>query len=193
MRQRKLTPDEAFEEYLVYQIRLFEYMEMFQVELDICEGSYKPKVLGHGQAEFSTTVRTYLTGIFASMVDVPKGSLNVFDVWLALYPEDRKDEILRVWKAIESTVDAIREYRNKVAFHASKSLKEYLKVRGSFFANRKDVIKAMQEFLRLAETLMRAQGTILGFETRLDRALKTNFPDENAEKLQQLKQYFIIG
>ncbi len=193
MRNRKLTQDEAFEEYLVYQIRIFEYMEMFQIELDICEGKYEPKVLGHGRAEFASTVRIYLTGIFASMVDVPKESLNVFDVWLALYPEDRKAEIVKVWKDIESTMDAIREYRNKVAFHATKSLKEYLTVRGGFSANRGEVIKAMQQFFDLAATLIRAQGTMPDFETRLDRVLKKSFPGQSPEKLQQLRQYFIVS
>ena len=30
MRNRKLTQEEAFEEYLIYQIRLFEFAEMFR-------------------------------------------------------------------------------------------------------------------------------------------------------------------
>jgi hypothetical protein len=192
VRNRTLTQDEAFEEYLVYQIRFFEYMEMFQIELDICEGRYAPKVLGHGKAEFATTVRTYLTGIFASMMDVPKGSLNVFNVWLALYPADRKNEIVKVWNSIGSIMGTIREYRNKVSFHATKSLKEYLNVRGAFFANRSEVIKAIQEFWNLAERLMRTQGTIPDFEARLDRTLRKSFPRENPEKLQQLKDYFIV-
>lgn len=104
MRNRRLSQDEAYEEYLVYQIRLFEYSEMFQIELDICEGRYEPTILGHGRAEFATTVRNYLTGIFASLMDRQGGALNVFAVWVELYPEDQKAEIVRVWKAIEPNV-----------------------------------------------------------------------------------------
>lgn len=193
MRNRNLTQDEAFEEYLVYQIRLFEYMQMFQIELDILEERYQPKVLGHGRAEFATTVRNYLTGIFASLMDKQGKALNVFDVWVQLYPDGRKAEIVRVWKAIEPTVTTITEFRNNVAFHTNKSLVEYLKIRGDFYEKRGEVVKAMQEFWGLAATLMKAQRTIQDFETRLDRTLKRSFPNESPEKLKCLKEYFVIG
>jgi hypothetical protein len=193
VRNRNLTQDEAFEEYLVYQIRLFEYMQMFQIELDIVEGRYQPSVLGHARAEFATTVRNYLTGIFASLMDKQGEALNVFDVWAELYPEDRKAEIVRVWKAIEPNVKTIMEFRNNVSFHINKSLAEYLKVRGDFYEKRREVVKAMQEFLSLAATLMKAQSTIPDFEARLDRTLKKKLPDESPEKLQRLKEYFIVG
>lgn len=193
MRNRKLTQDEAFEEYLVYQIRLFEYIEMFQIELDICEGRYKPTILGHGRAEFATTVRNCLTGMFASLMDKQGDAIDVFDVWAELYPEDRKAEIVRVWKAIEPNVKTIREFRNNVAFHTNKSLAEYLRVRGNFNDQRAEVVKAMQEFFGLAATLMKAQRTIPNFEERLDFTLKKKFPEVGAGKLQRLKEYFIVA
>jgi hypothetical protein len=43
MRYRKLTRPQALEEYLVYQIKLFEYLQCFGVELDIIDGKYKPE------------------------------------------------------------------------------------------------------------------------------------------------------
>jgi len=193
VRDRNLSQDQAFEEYLVYQIRLFEYFQLFQIELDIIEGRYQPRVLAHDPVEIATTVRIFLTGIFASMMDKPRKALNIFDVWVALYPEEWKPEILRVWRAIQPAVEMIMEYRNEVAFHANKSLGEYLRARGNFHENRGQVIQAMQEFLDLAARLMKAQGAIPDFEARLDRTLTKNFPDQSPEKLQRLKEYFVKG
>lgn len=53
MRNRKLTQEEAFEEYLIYQIRLFEFAEMFQVANDILGGvtSQQLSVVGQESSE----------------------------------------------------------------------------------------------------------------------------------------------
>ena len=127
-------------------------------------------------------------------MDMPGDSLNVFDIWVELYPKDGKAEIVRVWKAIESTVKLIRAYRNNVAFHTNKSLGRYLKARGSPYGKKgQEVVKAMQTFFGLAATLIRAQRTIPDFEARLDRVLKKNLPDESPGKLQRLKEYFVVS
>jgi hypothetical protein len=192
VRNRKLDPDQAFEEYLVYQLRLFEYLQMFQIGLDIIEGRYKPEsALGHGPDDFGTTVRGCVAGLFASLMDKQGDALNVFDVWAELYPEDCRAEILGVWKAIKSTVKIIRAYRNNVAFHANKKLKEYLKGRGGFYERRGEVVEAMQQFWGLAAKLIKEQRRIPDFERRLDGTLKKNLPDASPEKLRKLKDYFI--
>jgi hypothetical protein len=188
---RKLSSGEAFEAYLVYQFRIREYIQMFQILRDIQEGRYCPE--GTGPECPATTVLTYVTGIFASLMDTAKKSLNVFDVWEALYPQDFQAEIIGVRKAIEPSLIIIRSYRNNVAFHANVKLKEYVKAMQDFRNQRTKVVAAIEEFLALAEKLFRDQGRIPDCETRLDRALKKNFPRATPEALQRLREYFTFS
>ena len=83
---------------------------MFQILRDIQEGRYCPE--SSGPESPAITVLTYVTGIFASLMDTSKKSLNVFDVWEGLYPKDFQAEIVGVRKAIEPALKIIRNYRN---------------------------------------------------------------------------------
>jgi hypothetical protein len=186
---RKLNSDKAFEAYLVYQIRIREYIQMFQILRDIQEGRYCPE--SSGPESPATTVLTYVTGIFASLMDKTEDALNIFDVWEALYPSDLQGEIVDVRNAIEPTLKTIRNYRNKVAFHANRNLKEYVEAMKDFRKQRSDVVLVIQRFLELAEKLVKDQGRIPDYESRLDHALKNVCPNASEQKLQRLKAYFI--
>lgn len=191
MANRKLKTDEAFEAYLVYQLRVREFFQMFHILLDIQNGTYCPE--SQGPEPPATIVRTYVTGIIASLVETQTRALNVFDVWEALYPPDVQAEIIRVRNAIEPALNVIRHYRNNVAFHANMKLKEYVKAMQDFHNQLGNVVAAIQEFLGLAEKLIREQGRIPDYESRLDRALRGVSPHASPEKLQKLKEYFIRG
>ena len=189
MANRKLKSDEAFEAYLVYQFRVREFLQMYQILRDIQERKYSPERSGPECP--ATTVLTYVTGIFVSLVDTQKQALNVFEVWEALYPPDMQDEIIGVRKAIEPNLGIIRRYRNNVAFHANMSLKKYVKAMQDFRNHRGNVVAAIQQFLGLAEKLMNERGKIPDYESRLDSALKSISPNASPEKLQTLKEYFV--
>src|SRR5229473_4388584 len=132
MRDRKLTRTEALEEYLVYLIRLYEYIHTFKVVLDIEDGKYKPEpLLGHGPDEFQGTLRSLSYGLFASLMDAQKMALDVFDVWVVLYPKD-EERIVATWKKIEPYIQLIRDFRNDVAFHANKNPRRYFDTRRLF-------------------------------------------------------------
>jgi len=129
MRDRRLTRAEAIEEYLVYQIRLYEYLHTFKIVLDIKDAKYKPETpLGHGSDEFLGTLRSLSYGLFASLMDPQNMALDVFDVWVVLYPEKEK-RIIDTWKKIEPHIQLIRDFRNDVAFHANKNLRRYFETR----------------------------------------------------------------
>jgi hypothetical protein len=185
---RKLKSDEAFEAYLVYQFRVREFLQIFQILRDIQEGRYLPE--RSGPESPATTVLTYVTGIFASLVDTQRQALNVFEVWQALYPADMQVEIIEARKAIEPNLKIIRNYRNNVAFHANVKLGGYVMAMNDFRERRGDVAPAIQRFLELAEKLMKEQGRIPDFENRLDCALKSISPNASTEKLHTLKEYF---
>src|SRR5690349_3164436 len=101
MRDRKLSRAEAMEEYLIYQIRLYEYLHMFQIALDIKDGKYNPEnPMGHKNEDFVGTVRNACYGLFASLMDQDNHALDVFDVWRALFPE-KEDAVVATWKRVE--------------------------------------------------------------------------------------------
>lgn len=189
MANRKLNSDEAFEAYLVYYLRVREYLQMFQILLDIQEHRYCP--VSSGPESPATTVLTYVTGIFASLMDKARKALNVFDVWEALYPSDLQAEIVDVRKAIEPAVRIIKNYRDNVAFHANMNLKQYIQAMRDFRDQRINVVPAMQKFLDLAIKLFTEQGRIPDYGSRLERVLKNISPDAGPEKIQRLKEYFI--
>jgi hypothetical protein len=192
MRDRKLTRAEAVEEYLVYQIRLFDYLHCFQAALDIKDGKYKPEsVLGHGPVEFASTFCNLSLGLFASLMDPQNMALDVFDVWVVLYPE-KEAKIIEVWKEIEPHIQLVRDFRNDVAFHANKNLRRYLETRGSFFDKRAKVMVAMQVFWGLAAELIKDQHKALpDFDNEIDPILKKAVPGASREQIDNLKSVFI--
>ncbi len=192
MRDRRLTRAEALEEYLVYQIRLYEYLHCFQIARDIKDGKYKPESsFGHGPAEFLDTLRTTSYGLFASLMDKHNKALNVFHAWVVLYPKS-ETRIVEVWKKIEPHVELIRKFRNDVAFHANKNLRRYLKTRGSFYEKRVEIIAAMQEFWGQAAELIKEQDKVLpNFRAEIEPFLKKALPEANSGEIEKLKDYFI--
>jgi hypothetical protein len=85
-------------------------------------------------------------------MDPQNMALDVFDVWVVLYP-DREARIIEVWKKIEPHIQLIRDFRNDIAFHANKNLRRYVETRRLFNAKREEIIAAMQEFWGLAAEL----------------------------------------
>ena len=192
MRNRKLTHAEAVEEYLVYQIRLFDYLHCFQAALDIKDGKYRPElVLGHDVTDYASTFRNLSFGLFASLMDSQNVALDVFDVWVVLFPE-KEARIVEAWKTIEPYIPLIRDFRNDVVFHANKNLRRYLETRGSFYEKRMEIMGAMQEFWGLAAELIKDQSKVLpDFGTEIDPILKKAVPNATQEEIARLKALFI--
>jgi hypothetical protein len=194
MRERQgLTRDQALEEYLVYQIGLFEYLQLFQIASEIVDGKYQPEnTLGHGPEQFVRTLFNLSIGLFASLMDKDNRAINVFDVWVVLYPE-KKQRIVEVWKKIEPHMYLIRRFRNDVAFHATKDLVRYLETRELFQAKKAEVLPAMQEFFDLAAELMKEQQKALPkFPDEIDPILKKARPSASLKEIAGLKSFFIL-
>jgi hypothetical protein len=192
MRNRRLTRAEAVEEYLVYQIKLFEYLNCCQAVLDIKTGKYKPEFpLSRGAVKFGSTFENLTFGLFASLVDPVKMSLNVFDVWVVLYP-GKAQRIVQVWKKVEPHIKLIRQFRNDVAFHANKNLRRYFETYLSFHQKSTELAAAMREFLRLATELLKEEHTALpDLGNEIDPILKKAFPGKSRQQIDRLKSIFL--
>jgi hypothetical protein len=130
-------------------------------------------------------------GLFASLMDKDYRAINVFDVWVELFPE-KEQRIRELWKKIEPHIGFIRQFRGDVAFHANKNLAQYLETRGSLRAKRADVLTAMQEFWALAAELMREQDKALPkLSADIEPVLKKAVPSASPEEIERLRSFFI--
>jgi hypothetical protein len=200
MRNRKLTHEEAIEEYVIYRLRTCEFLRIFQIALDIIDDTYKPRdPLGHGAGEFIGNLRAVSAGLFASLIDKHTDALNVFDVWLALFP-GKKDRIDETWRKIEPQIDLIRDHRNHIAFHANKDPGVYFETYYRFKEKSAEITTAMQEFWKLAVELMNDEGnTLPDLRKEIEPVLKkieaaiyvVNKKTLSETEREELKDYFI--
>jgi hypothetical protein len=200
MRKRNLTREQALEEYVVYRKRVRELLDMAQVARDIKRRSYEPRdFLGRGPGRFSNAVGNAIMGLFASLLDHHKAALNVFDVWLALFP-GKRGKINQTWQAVEPHVQSIRNYRNDIVCHANKSLRRQAETYLTYHKQLDEVVKAMQRVSQLAAELMRDEATALPnlrveTEPILNRALAPLAnqlgPEAAPAAVRQLKRYFL--
>jgi len=176
----------------VYQIRLFEYLNCFEVVLDIKNGKYKPDFpLSRGAVKFGSTFENLTIGLFASLMDKHGAALNVFDVWKILYPE-KVQRIDEVWKKVEPHIKLIRQFRNDVAFHANKNLRRYFETYLSFHQKSTELAAAMREFGRLATELLKEEHTALpDLGNEVDPILKKAFPGKSRQQIDRLKSIFL--
>jgi hypothetical protein len=128
-------------------------------------------------------------GIFASLIDKQTDSLNIFDVWATLFPNE-KPRIDETWARIEPHISLIRDYRNKVSFHATKDLGDYIKAHETYARNEQEIGTAMEEFGKLALDLIRdEQKALPKLRDEIGPVLRNaGVPDEDLEKA---KDYFI--
>jgi hypothetical protein len=130
-------------------------------------------------------------GLFASLMDPQDMAVNVFDVWVVLYPE-KQQRILEVWKMIEPHIQLIRDFRNDVAFHANKNFRRYLNTRWLFEVKKAEMMPAVGEFWILAGQLMREQSKALpDFADDIDPILQKAVPGASREQIDRLKSIFI--
>jgi hypothetical protein len=199
MRHRNLSRDEALEEYLIYRKRVRELLDMRQISRDITGGKYKPRdFLGRGPERFSHAVGNAIMALFASLLDPQNHALNVFDVWLALFPA-RRDKINHTWGLVKPHIQLIRNYRNDIASHANKSIRRQAETYLNHHKYLDEVVRAMQNVSQLAADLMRDEPTALPnlraeTEPIIERALAPLVgnlgPSPQPEVLEALKTYF---
>ncbi len=199
MLQGKLSREEALEEYIVYRKRLRELLDLAQIARDIKEGKYQPRDLrGRGPDRFSHAVGNALVGLFASLIDPQEHALNVFDVWVVLFPE-KKDRITETWKTVEPHVQLIRDYRNDIVCHANKNLRRQAQTYLNYHKHFRQIVEAMQKVSHLAAELLRDEPSALPklrseMEAILDQALAPPVTDLHANQSQvitELKRYFL--
>ena len=96
------------------------------------------------------------------MIDKAKEAIDVFDVWLALFPAEQ-GEITRVWQENKVAFELLRDFRNTTAFHGNKALSEHLRVRAQVLKS-KPVEKASQALFDLSIRMLRIETASTDFK-----------------------------
>ena len=139
--------------YCIYRQRIEEFLHLFLLwDAMLAGGSVPNNVMGHEAEHFANTLRTATLGWLASLVDEHKSALNVFDLWLKIFPE-RQADIVKVRDEIRPHLKLLIEFRNKTAFHANKSLDQHRKVRKAL--QNPAMSTATQSFLALCIDLLK--------------------------------------
>ena len=151
---RDFKSDQDRDLYLIYRQRIDEFLHLFLLwEAMLAGGSAPKNVMDHGPDHFANTLRTATIGWLASLVDENKSALNVFDLWLKIFPE-RRARILEVRSEIRPHLKLLIYFRNNTAFHANKSLARHLNVRQAIIRN-PALTAATQSFLNLCIDLLK--------------------------------------
>jgi hypothetical protein len=80
------------QQYRVYRVRLDQFLHFFLLYLQVKQGGEIPQnVMGHGPSEFTSTLQVATLGWLASLVDQHPSALNVFRLWLKLFPSRRSE------------------------------------------------------------------------------------------------------
>jgi hypothetical protein len=149
---------EVIEAYVIYRQRIREWIHLALLFSDLNKNGRCPEnVLGETDREFASTLRTALLGWLASLVDKDRRALNVFSVWLTLFPE-KKDQIQQVEARIAPYFKKLRDFRNNAAFHASNRIAEHRRVRQAVLG--KDMTTATDKFLHLCIVLLKEEKTV---------------------------------
>jgi hypothetical protein len=187
-----LSREEALEEYLIYRKRVRELLDMAQIARDIKSRRYEPRDLsGRGPERFSDTVRDVITGLFSSLCDTNPAALNVFDVWLVLFPE-KKGKIVETRMRVEPQLELIKKYRDVVVCHANKNVRRYVQTRVSFAESHNELVGAMQAVAGLIAELIRDEATALpNLRTEVDPIVRKFLANRDARQIEKIKDYFL--
>lgn len=150
---------DALRRYLIYRMKLLELLHLHLLWQDLSTGHVPINQLGHEAIDFANSIRTASLSWFVTIVDQSKGGMNVFDLWRLLFPRFRQ-RVDSVWAQIEPQWKYLREFRDKVGFHADTPL-NFFRARAGIDDHVEEIAKALQTFLALATELMRKEDTEL--------------------------------
>ena len=172
MSQQRDQRRKCLKQYVIFRIKLIEFIHLLTVTTDIMARRQVPEnILDHTWKHFSETTLNALMNQFVTFTDPHKDGLDILRVWCVLFPKHER-AIKRCWdRHIEPGWRIILKYRDNAGAH-SGNLERYLDARGTLAENRKVAIRAFKAFLSLATHLMhREEKELPGFPNFIESAL----------------------
>lgn len=146
---------DALRRYFIFRMKLIELFHFHLLWGALADEEFVPEnIMEHDGRAFADSVRTALLSWYCTIVDRTAGGLNIFNVWLELFPNHR-EEIERVRTEVEPHWEILRDFRDKCGFHADTP-------RNFFLAKQRvldnlQVVRAVQDFLDLAMFLIKRE------------------------------------
>jgi hypothetical protein len=152
-------------------MKSLELLHFYLLHADLRESGHTPQNdLGHDGQMFAGSLRTVLISWLATIVDQTRDGMNVFDLWRRLFPKHKK-EIDRVWKQFEPQMELIKNFRDRVGFHADTPFK-FFEARDNIRGPNPKLEEAMQSFLNLQILMFRHEDEELpGFVSAAEELL----------------------
>jgi hypothetical protein len=147
------------EEYFLYVRRHMQFLHIWTMYFDLLSGRYVPSV---GYTEFGAvetnsalpshmvpTLMGLLYAFFYSLVEDSDDSINAFRIWRLKYPDEHiAIDVLE--KRVAPMREDLRVFRNRIAFHGSRTYKHESRAYG-IFGNQSGtkIIETMKVFKKL--------------------------------------------
>lgn len=120
------------EEFYLYVRRHAQFLHVWTVYHDMLSGHYKPttgELFAEGVdntasflAQMGPTFMLLLYAFFYSLIEDSDDSINAFRIWRLKFPEEQT-AIDAVEKHVAPMRDDLRVFRNRIAFHGSRTHK----------------------------------------------------------------------
>ena len=154
MRRGDQIRKRALHRYVIFKMKLIELLHLHLVWKALNDDLFTPpNVMGHDGTDFADTLRTVLLSWYMTLVD--KNGLDVFPLWLELFPKHRK-RIENLRNETDPQLNILREFRDRVGFHGDTPGK-YFNARKKLKMSHADISAALQKFLDLAVFLAKRE------------------------------------
>lgn len=148
----------ALRRYLVFRVKAVEMMDMYMLHQSAAPGALAvPNPGGRMPKDFAESLRAPLLSWFALLID--NNAVDVISLWRELFPKHR-NEIETTWARIQPAFEILRDFRDRVGFHADKPRPFFL-ARRAIIANQEMLDKAVGDFRTLFFTLVAAEASEL--------------------------------
>lgn len=109
---------DALRRYFVFRLKLVEMFHFNRLWAALRDEEFVPdNAMGHEGRDFAMSLRTAVLSWLCTVVDQTRGGLDVFDVWLQLFPNERL-EIQKVRAEVMPHWEILKQFRDKCGFHA---------------------------------------------------------------------------
>lgn len=156
MNNRKLSREDALEQLIICRQRLAEALHLFTLWDDLRKKKITPSLNAiETREDYLETLRTAYLCWLASLFDKTRQAINIFDVWIALFPAEH-GEVSKIWQENKAAFELLRDFRNNTGFHGNIALGEHLRTRMQVLGS-KPIEKAAHEFFGLTTRMLRSE------------------------------------
>lgn len=156
MNNRKLSREDALEQLIICRQRLAEALHLFTLWDDLRKKIITPSLNAiETREDYLETLRTAYLCWLASLFDKTRQAINIFDVWIALFPAEQA-EVTRIWQENKAAFELLRDFRNNTGFHGNITLGEHLRTRKQVLGS-KPIEKAAHDFFGLTTRMLRIE------------------------------------